>query len=189
MAHRITRTLTTAFALTLLFQAFAIAQNQPASANPPATDLIHIPPVADALHTWNYAPWPAGAKGKLIVITMAQPTHRIACRVESFTVDQLACKGPFGTIRIYKPQQVAALLTPDDEDVRRWLLLGFNGASAAAAWGTLVLSATCIPCAVATAVVAAFFFVANGPVLVADGQPETVLYLAPGQTLQVQLRY
>ncbi len=179
MAHRIARTLTTILALTLLSQTLAHAQDQPTPAPPPA---------ADPLQKWDYASLRAPSGRKLYVITMAQPTHRIACRVRSFTVDQLVCKGPFGTTHIHKPQEVSALITPNDNDVRLRLVLGLNGALAAAIWGTVVLSATCIPCAVATGVVALVLFAAAGAVLIGDGQPETLLYLAPGQQLHLKLR-
>lgn len=189
MAHRIIHTLTTVLALTLISQTLVHAQDQPAPANPPSTDVVRIPLAPGQTQRWDYLSQQASSGRKVFVITIAQPTHRIACRIRSVTVDQLACKGPFGTTHTYKSQDVAALITPDDEDVRRWFLLGFNGASAAAAWGTLILSATCIPCAVATGVLAAALFFANGAVLIADGQPETLLYLAPGQALHVKLRY
>jgi hypothetical protein len=120
---------------------------------------------------------------------MAQPTHRIACRVQSFTVDQLACKRPFGKTRIYKPQEVAALITPGDNDLKLRLVLGLNVALAAAIWGTVVLAPTCPPCAVGTGIAAFFFFGAAGGVLIGDDQPNQLIYLAPGQTLNKKLGY
>jgi hypothetical protein len=126
---------------------------------------------------------------KILIVTTARPTHRIACSVQSFTADQLICKAPFGATRVHKSADIAALITPDDEDVRLRIVLALNGASAAAAWGTLILAPVCIPCAVATGVVAAALFFANGAILMADGQPETLLYLAPNQQLQIKLRY
>jgi hypothetical protein len=177
MASRITRTLITILTLIFLSQTLAFGQDQPTTV---------VLPAAGTLHTWQDASLLASSGRKIFVITMAHPTQRIACRVQSFTADQLVCKGPFGTTRIHKPQEVAALITAGDNDVRLRLLLILNGASAAAAWGTFVLAATCIPCAVATGVVAALIFFANGAVLMADGQPEALLYLAPAQ-LQAKL--
>ena len=177
MAHRIIRTLATILALTFLSQTLALGQDQPTPAPPPAVD---------NLHTWDHAQsWALSAKN-ILVITMAQPTHRIACRVQSFTVDQLACKSPFGKSRIYKPQEVAALTTPSDDGFKLRFVLALNGVAAAAIWGTVVLASTCIPCAVATGVAALLFFGAAGAVLIGDDQPETLLYLAPGQKLQLK---
>ena len=73
-------------------------------------------------------------------------------------VDQLTCKDPFGGTRTYKSQEIAALITPDDEDVEAlvppWVqrCVSRRGLHAAVA--------TCIPCAVATGVVAGIFFFA-----------------------------
>jgi hypothetical protein len=181
MAHQTTCTLTAVLAFTLLSQTLAQAQDQPTT--------VDLPTSSSTTQRWDYASLLAPSGRKILLITIAQPTHRIACRVKSSTVDHIACKDPFGVTHTYKSQDIAALITPGDKDVRIWFLLGFNGASAAAAWGTLVLSATCIPCAVATAVVAFALFGTCGAFLMADGQPETLLYLAPGQTLQVKLRY
>lgn len=192
MAHSITRTLTTILALTLLSQTLTHAQDQPTLAQPPAADpptvdIIHIPNVAPS--TWEYAPSRAPSGRKIFVISMARPTHRIACRVQSFTVDQLACKRPFGKTRIYKPQQIAALILPGDDDLKLRLVLGFNGALGAAIWGTVVLAPICPPCAVGTGIAALFFFGAAGATLIGDDQPDSLLYLAPGQTLNKKLGY
>ncbi|MGA1984117.1 MAG: hypothetical protein ABSG84_16835 [Acidobacteriaceae bacterium] len=181
MAHPIARTLTTILALTLLSQTLALAQDQRM-------------PAADPLQRWNRASWQAPSGSEILVITMARPTHRIACRVQSFTVDQLVCKRPSGKTRLYQPQDIAALITPAQRDLWPGLLLGFTGAGAAATWGTVVLAATCIPCAVATGVAAGFLYLAGGVALIGalagpSEQPEALLYLAPGQTLHVNLRY
>jgi hypothetical protein len=184
MAHPIARTLITALALalalTLLSQSLALAQNQ--------TTTVYLP-AGGTFHTWNDASAHTPYGRKIFVVTVAQPTHRETCRIQSFTVDRLVCQGPFGRTRIHKPQDVAALILPGEFDLKLRLLLGFDGASAAAAWGTLVLAATCIPCAVATGVVALFFFGASGAILIGDDQPDALLYLAPGQQLQVKVRY
>jgi hypothetical protein len=180
MANRSNYALTTVLALTLLSPTFVLGQDQP---TPPH------PPMADPLQRWDYASLRAPSGRKIVVVTMSHPTHRIACRVRSFTVDQLACKRPFGKSRIYKPQEVAALIIPCDEDLRLRLVLGFNSALAAAIWGTVVLAPTCPPCAVGTGIAAFLFFSAAGATLIGDDQPDSLLYLAPGQTLNKKLGY
>jgi len=59
----------------------------------------------------------------------------------------------------------------------------------AAIWGTVVLAPVCPPCAVGTGIAAFLIFGATGAVLIGDDMPDRLLYLAPGQTLQVELRY
>ena len=66
--------------------------------------------------------------------------------------------------------------------------LGANAGLGAAIWGTVVLAATCPACAVATGITALFFFGAAGAILIADDQPDRLLYLAPGQELTGKLR-
>lgn len=179
MAHRFTRSLTCILALTFLSQTLALGQDQTPSVDPPVTGRTQ---------SWDYAPSSVRSGAKLFVITMAQPTRRTICRVQSFTVDQLACKGPFGATRIYKPQEIAALIIPGDQGLKLRLLLGFNTALGAAIWGTVVLAPVCPPCAVGTGITALFFFGAAGAIMIADDQPESVLYLAPGQQLNSKLR-
>ena len=180
MANRIIYALTTVLALTFLSQTLTLAQDQPTPSHPP---------MAGPLQRWDYASLRAPSRRKIVVVTMAQPTHRIACRVRSFTADQLVCKCPFGKTRIYKPQEVAALIIPGDDDLKLRLVLGLNGALGAAIWGTVVLAPTCIPCAVGTGIAAFFFFGTAGGVLIGDDQPDSLLYLAPGQTLNKKLGY
>lgn len=177
MAYRTTRALTSILALTLLSLPFAQGEDQVTFPHALA---------AESFHTWDVARLRAPSGRSVFVVTMARPTHRVACRVTSFTRDQLACKVPFGATRIYKPQEVAALILPGDDDLRLRLVLGFNTALAAAIWGTLVLAPTCPPCAVATGIAALFFFGAAGAVLIGDDQPDSLLYLAPGQQLQIK---
>lgn len=179
MAYRVTRTITSILAVTLLSQTLALGQDPLTPASPPATERSN---------GWEYAPLRVRSGAKLFVITMAQPTRRTICHVGSFTVDQLACRGPFGVTRIYKPQEIAALIVPGDEDLKLRLVIGLNTALAAAIWGTVVLAPICPPCAVATGIAAFCFFGAAGAVLVGDDQPDSLLYLAPGQQLHFKRR-
>ena len=177
MAHQITGPLTSILALAVLFQALAQAQEQVSIANLPAPG---------SAHTWQTAQLRAPAGRKIQVVTKAQPTHRIACRVASFTGEQLLCKGAFGETRIYDSQDIAALIRPGDYNQRFPFVIGLNTAAGFAIWGTIVLVATCIPCAAATAFVALGVLGAAGAVLIADDQPDALLYLAPGEHLQVK---
>ena len=69
------------------------------------------------------------------------------------------------------------------------MFLGFNAGLGAAIWGTVVLAAACPACAVGTGIAALFFFSAAGVTAYADGQPDRLLYLAPGQTLSGKLGF
>ncbi len=142
-----------------------------------------------AYNTWEVAQQVGSSKHKLIVVTRDQPERRQSCHVQSFTREKLVCSRAFGDARTYLPGQVAALILPGDDAERIEVLLMLNGESAAAIWGTVVLAATCPACAVATGVVAAVLLCAAGAISFGDGQPERLLYLAPGQQLSAKFRY
>jgi hypothetical protein len=114
---------------------------------------------------------------------------RQTCRVQSFTNDKLVCSRAIGGPRTHLPKQVAALILPGDGSLKLKLMLGLNGGSGAAIWGTVVLAAACPACAVATGVVALVLFCAAGAIGMGDDQPDRLLYLAPGQTLSRKLGY
>ena len=118
-ATRIAATLTAI----LLSASLALAQQtptpEPESASAPKFDQSN----------WAKASAGASSKHKLIIATSADPTRRHACHVESFTPDQLVCKGSFGKTNTYRPQEIAALILPGDiDDLRIRFLLGFNSA-------------------------------------------------------------
>jgi hypothetical protein len=123
------------------------------------------------------------SKYKLLVVTVDQPHRRQACRIQSFTLDKLVCARAIGSPRTYLPQQVVALILPGDEGLRLPFVLGLNVGAGAAIWGTVVLAATCPARAVVTGIAALLILGAAGAVLMADDQPERLLYLAPGQQL------
>jgi hypothetical protein len=142
-------------------------------------------PVNTANNTWQVTP----AKGKLFVVTLDQPIRRQSCHFQSITPDKLVCSRAIGGPRTYLRQQVVALILPGDGGSKLPFVLGFNGAGAAAIWGTVVLAATCPICAAATGIAALLIFGAAGAVLIADDQPDHLLYLAPGQQLSGKLGY
>ena len=138
-----------------------------------------------ANNNWQVTP----AKGKLFVVTLDQPNRRQSCHFQSITPDELVCSRVIGGPRTYLRQQVVALILPGDGGSKLPFVLGFNGAGAAAIWGTVVLAATCPICAAATGIAALLIFGAAGAVLIADDQPEHLLYLASGQQLSGKLGY
>jgi len=138
---------------------------------------------------WSYAATIGSPHKKLFVVTIADPTHRHTCRVQSIAADQLVCKGSFNTTHFYKPQEVAALVIPGDYNLRVWMVSAANASLGAAIWATVILIPTCPPCAVATGIAALISFGVAGAALIGEGTQEHLLYLAPGQTLQVKLRY
>lgn len=154
-----------------------------------ATDVLTLNPS----DTWQGAQLVGASNGKLFrklfVVTVEHPDHRQTCRIRSFTPDKLVCSRGLGGPRIFLPQQVIALIVPGDEGLRIKLVLGFNAGLGAAIWGTVVLAAACPACAVATGIAAFFFFGAAGATLIGDGQPDRLLFVAPGQELSRKLGY
>jgi hypothetical protein len=145
-------------------------------------------------HSWQgAAQWIGSSRGKLIrkilIVTLDQPLRRQPCRIQSFTSEKLVCSRALGDPRIVLPSQVLALIVPGDEGGRLKFILGFNAGLGVAIWGTVVLAATCPPCAVATGIAAFFFFGAAGAYVFGDGQPDRVLYLASGKELAPKLGY
>jgi hypothetical protein len=170
------RFILTLFSLAIVSATIALAQS--------STSIIEVS-AAPANSTWQVAP----SKGKILVVTLDQPNRRQACRIPAFTPDKLVCSRTIGGRRTYLRQQVVALILPGDNVLRRWLVLGFNGMSGGAIWGTVVLAATCPACAVATGIAALWFLAAAATTLICDNQPDRLLYLAPGQQLSRKLGY
>jgi len=174
MPQRTIRSVLTLFALALVSANISMAQSSTSSEAP-----------LDSTHNdWQIAQSVGSSKGRLFVVTLDQPSRRQTCHIQSFTIDKLVCSRAIGGPRTYLPQQIVALILPGDGELKLRLLLGINGGLAAAIWGTVVLAATCPPCAVATGIVAFALFGADG-----DDQPDRLLYLAPGQQLTGKLRF
>ena len=140
-------------------------------------------------HTWSNAQLHGASSRKLYVVTLDQPTRRQSCRVQSFKSDELVCARVIGGSRIYRLNQIAALILPGDDALRRRVLLGLTAGIGAAIWGTVVLAATCPACAVATGIAAFILFSAFGTIGFTDDIPDRLLYLAPGQELSSKLGY
>jgi len=109
--------------------------------------------------------------------------------MQSINTSEIVCDH-HGRLTIYKAQDVAAIIEPGEHTPVLIYVGGILAASGAAAWGTGVLASVCIPCAVVTGVAALFLFMlAPGAAMAADGDSsDTLMYLAPGQKLQVKLK-
>lgn len=139
--------------------------------------------------TWEFAQQFDPSKHKVFVVTFDQPTRRQSCHIQSFTQDKLVCSRAIGGARTYVRKQVAALILPGDDELRRWVLLGLNGGLGTAIWGTVVLAAACPACAVGTGIAALICFSFAGAVGMTDNVPNRLLYLAPGHELSGKLGY
>lgn len=137
---------------------------------------------------WEPAQWQVGAKDKVYVVTMAEPKRRRACTVESISADEIVCMHG-GHATVYGSKDVAALIHAGEHAPWYLFFAGFLGAGVAATWGTVVLAPICPVCAVATGIAAVFFYVlAPGSAMLTDGDYDgSLLYLAPGQRLQVKV--
>jgi hypothetical protein len=182
MPQRIIRRIATLFIFTIVSATISLAQSST------STEVTTIPANSTS-NSWQFAQSLGSSRHKLFVVTLDQPRRRQTCHVHSFTPDKLVCSRAIGGPRTYLPQQILAVILPGDDDVRLRLVLGFNAGLGVAIWGTVVLAAACPACAVATGVAAFFCFGAAGATLIGDGQPNRVLYLAPGQHLSAKLGY
>ena len=177
MARRTNRRIFLVFALALASAITAVAQ----LSTSPET---FVTPVsnASASDNWQAALQRWSSKGKLIVVTVDQPSRRQTCRLQSFTPDELVCSRAFGHHRTYLRQQVTALILPGYGGLQLAELLVLHGASGAAIWGTVVLAATCPACAAATAF-AAFGYLIGAAFVRGEDESDRLLYLGPGQQL------
>jgi hypothetical protein len=177
MTQGTVRRIATFFAILFIISAAAQAQTPMSKEAPAITS------------AWQIAQQVGSSKAMLFVVTLGRTQRKQACRVKSFTLDKLVCSATIGRSRTYLPQQIVAIILPGDENLKLKLWLGLNCGVAAASWGTVVLAATCPPCAVGTGVAALLLFGAAGAILVGDDQPESLLYLAPGQRLTGKLSH
>lgn len=182
MTQQITRGILTLFAPALVSATFAFAQSS-------TSHEALIATTSTASNSWQVTQSVGPSGGKLFVVTLDQPNRRQTCHIQSFAQDKLVCSRAIGSPRTYLPQQVVALILPGDNGLKLHLVLGLNGGSAAAIWGTVVLAATCPACAAATGVAALLLLGAAGAVLIGDDQPDRLLYLAPGQKLSARLGF
>lgn len=185
------RRLLTLATLTLLSATLALAQNnaQPpssSSARPPAYSLVHSASYDKPAFTNWYSLAQVNPSGKLFVVTHENPKHRHTCHVQSFSIDQLICSDHAGTT--YRTQDIAALIVPGNYISQHVSLAIGNAALGAAIWGTIILAPVCPLCAAATAFGAFSAFGFSATTLMCDNVPDRLLYLTPGQSLQVKLR-
>ncbi len=180
MTQQTLRRILTLATLTLLSATIALAQTAAPPAHPELPSLSN--------NNWSYAKDRGVPERTLFVITTARSTHRINCRARTFTDDQLTCKGPFGRTRTYKAQDIAALILSGEDTAIRHIMVVVAVISACAIAGAVFLN----PVArfgsflLGLAGGAAFLILEPGLAMAADDQPDELLYLAPGQTLQVK---
>jgi len=187
LSQQALRRLLTLAMLTLLCATLALAQEATASPGP-----LVIKPTTNE---WAGIPGLVQRNDRIIVVTTVEPARRHMCRVQSVDASQLVCFSHIGKPHVYPSQQVAALILQGDHyhpphSVFGWIVFALGGANVS---GAVFLASASIAGAVSLAVVGGFLmFVA--PILedidaAPDGIPDALLYLAPGQTLQVKLRY
>lgn len=172
---RTARRIVTVLATALICTAVALAQS------PTATGAVTIPisNKVSANSIWPEAGSGGAYKGKVFVVTFDRPDHRQACHIQSITEDRLTCSRGIGAPRTYLREKIVALIIAGDAGSKLPIVLGFNVGLGAAIWGTVVLAATCPPCAVATSIVAFAFFGGAGAVLIGDDQPTASCTLPP----------
>jgi hypothetical protein len=131
--------------------------------------------------SWQVARSTSSSRDKILVVTVDKPSRKQSCRVQSFTDEKIVCSRAFGGSRTYLKQQVAALILPGDGALAAELFVGFNAGLGASIWATVVLAAACPICAAGTALAAFVFFDLAGLTAFTGGEPDTLVYLAPGQ--------
>lgn len=178
------RSFSVVLALTLVSATVALAQT-PAPVDLPAAIPVERTeltiPVKSPADSWQVAQSDSPARSRILVVTIDKPNHTQSCRVQSITDEKIVCSNAFGASRTYLKQQVAALILPGDEALTAWLFAGFNVGLGASIWGSVVLAAACPVCAAGTALAALVFFELAGVTAFTGGEPDTLVYLAPGQ--------
>ena len=179
MPNQANRIILTLFSLALVSGILAFAQS------PTSRDVRPTP----LSNTWEAAQSVGASKGTLFIVTVDQPSRRQKCHIQSFTANEFVCLRAFGGHRTYPRPQIAALIIPGGEhlETSKVLQIIWPIHFGAAIWGTVVLAATCPACAAATAFVALYDLFGAGFVLLADDQPDRLLYLTPGQKLTGKL--
>jgi hypothetical protein len=128
------------------------------------------------------------AKKNVKIITIAHPKLRHSCTVVSISANEIIC-GHSGHTMTFRAEDVAAVIEPGEHSHWYLYFAGSLAAAGAATWGTVVLAAVCPICAAATGVAALFLYVITpGTAFLSDDDSaDSLLYLAPGQTLKVGL--
>lgn len=169
-----------------LFATAVISTTVVRSQSQTATDVFS--PAAQN-HSWFDAQLHGSSRRKVYVVTFDQPSRRQSCRIQSFRGDELVCARVIGSPRVYRLNQIAALILPGDAVLRRRVLIGLVAGIGAGIWGTVVLAAACPACAVGTGIAAFILFSAFGAIGITDDVPDRLLYLAPGEELSRKLGY
>lgn len=127
-------------------------------------------------------------KHTLYVVTISRPMNRRRCLMQSINASEIVCTR-HGHTTAYRAEDVAALIIPGTHTRWYFYAAGFLAAGGVATWGTVVLASACAACAAITGVATFFlYWMAPMSAMATDGDtPDTLLYLAPGRTLKVNL--
>ena len=99
MSQRSIRSVLTVFAVAIVSTVSAFAQSS----------VVHLAMASPASITWEAAQAVGSGKGKLFVVTLDEPDRRQSCHIKSFTVEKLICSRAMGGLRVYLPEQIAAM--------------------------------------------------------------------------------
>lgn len=136
--------------------------------------------------------WPSTVPtNQVLVVTLAEPGKRHTCQLGSLTPQALTCVGQHGgKPKVYKPEEVEAIINPRDHERFAIPMLSFLGAG-----GAIIYAATLLnPFTTIGAVVVGIFggliaATAGAYAIGANGDlPDRLLYLAPDHKLSVSLR-
>lgn len=180
LSQQTLRRLLTLAALTLLSATLALAQDVQQPAKRESAE--------QAPGNWSDAATLSSSQKNLFVVTTAAPTHPHTCRVQSITTDQLICKAAFGASHIYQSQDIAALLIPAKYKFK--FKPHFDTADkiglGAAILGGIAMTGLGAPLVAAGVLGLVVACTLTDAVLIT---PDRLLYLAPGQTLQVKIHH
>jgi hypothetical protein len=184
MAHQITRTLTTIFALTLISTCLAHAQDKPIQSS-----------------KWDPAIWQAGHHAdprlnlrrddKLILFTTAEPTRGQSCHLNSIDTNQIVCSRFGRKPQVYRVDDIAALVLPGYHTPTLIALIAPVALVVGEIVGAVILMPTAVAAGVVLAIAAGYD---SGWVMLTalfnsyGHSPDQLLYLAPGQQLHFKLR-
>jgi hypothetical protein len=127
---------------------------------------------------------------RVFVVTLAEPKHKQACRVQSIDATAITCARHAGwKPRVFRAQDVAAIIRPGDHIPILLYFVSFGTGTGAGIWGTTVLAPLCIPCAVVVGAASGLLLIMTlgSGFLIDSDYPDALTYIQLGQTLQIKL--
>jgi len=120
------------------------------------------------------------------VVTVAEPTRRQDCHVQTFTDDQLVCSRSFGRSTVYQKDQVVAVMTARKNGLVTFLTNPPTWLGAVAFTGAVFLGPVSLLAAIPIIVVSSGTLVGSAfDASEQESEEPHLLYQAPGSTLQV----